>query len=459
MAPPCYSFVQKYKRDTASQTTFIAPTFNTLPQQTEDRGVVDMEFTALHRLLGHGPGPLTDEMIDEAVSQTIAETDDLDWKSSLPPTSGLPQTDFPKDVAAMANSGGGVIVYGVKEQEKRATERVDAGDLTENHERTLRSGAVTAISPPVFGLGIHRLGEPGNQCVVIVVPASVDGPHLIYKNDYFAAPIRNNADTVWMKERQIEAMYRARFDERRHAAEALDNLYGELIAGRDTAERAWLFAVGRPRVTPTTITRWDREDAPRLFNNAAERSLSYARREGIRPFDTASLINPRPGLRRWVAPNTAIEDKARWKEAWASIHFDGSVTVVFAIGGHRSREGFNPGSLIDSAAVEGAVADFLGLVRTVGAHIGPVDYEIRVGIEWTGQDQMIMQTVDNQGYRFAGTSIPMHRFTPVEATIEVGTDDERFLHQVRALILDCVNQGGITNLRITTACPCDECQS
>jgi hypothetical protein len=135
-----------------------------------------------------------------------------------------------------------------------------------------------------------------------------------------------------------------------------------------------------------------------------------------------------------------------------------SVAVVFAIGGHRAREGFNPGSLIDSAAVEGAIADFMGLVRTVGAHIGSVDYEIRVGIEWTGQDPMIMQTVDNQGYPFVGTSIPMHRFTPVEATIEIGIDDERFLHQVRILILDCVNQGGITNLRITAACPCDECQ-
>jgi len=53
------------------------------------------------------------------------------------------------------------------------------------------------------------------------VPAGADGPHLIYyTNEYFGAPIRDNADTVWMKERQTEAMYRARFDERRHAAEA-----------------------------------------------------------------------------------------------------------------------------------------------------------------------------------------------------------------------------------------------
>jgi hypothetical protein len=44
------------------------------------------------------------------VAAGVAETDDLDWKSQLPPAKGLRQTDFPKDVAAMADSGGGVIV-------------------------------------------------------------------------------------------------------------------------------------------------------------------------------------------------------------------------------------------------------------------------------------------------------------------------------------------------------------
>lgn len=38
-------------------------------------------------------------------------------------------------------------------------------------------------------------------------PAST--AHLIFRNDYFAAPVRNDADTVWMKERQIETMYRS----------------------------------------------------------------------------------------------------------------------------------------------------------------------------------------------------------------------------------------------------------
>ena len=111
--------------------------------------------------------PLTDELLDAAVSSGVVETNDLDWKSELPPAKGLPQTDFPKDVAAMANSGGGVIVFGVRESQKAATERVDVGEFDEAYERSLRSAAITAISPPVFGLNVHRLGTEGARAVVV----------------------------------------------------------------------------------------------------------------------------------------------------------------------------------------------------------------------------------------------------------------------------------------------------
>lgn len=88
-----------------------------------------MTFTALHRVLGVAPGPLTADLLDDAVARGIEEASDLDWKSELPPKKGLSQTDFPKDVAAMANSGGGVIVFGVLESQKAATGRVDVGEL------------------------------------------------------------------------------------------------------------------------------------------------------------------------------------------------------------------------------------------------------------------------------------------------------------------------------------------
>lgn len=408
-----------------------------------------MTFGALHRLLGLPPGPLSDEMVDQAVEQGIAETDDLDWKSALPAAKGLPLSDFPKDVAAMANSGGGTIVYGVVEEAKAAKERQDVGDLDETHERSLRSAAVTAISPPVFGLEIHRLGTDGQRAVVVIVPASIDGPHLIYRGEHFGAPIRNDADTVWMRERQIEAMYRARFDERRHATEALDHLYEEAAAGRDIESRAWMVAVAHPRLPASPAARPTRDEAREIFEAAGRSALTFAGRVGLHPLETVDRLNPRPGLRRWVAPNTATAERARWKEAWASVHHDGSVSIAAAIGAHYSgSDAYWPGNRIESRAIECVIADLMGLTRTVGRERGRHEYEVLVGIEWSGGDPLIIHTLDNSGFAFVDNSIPMARYSRVATTVRVDVDDDQFHEQVRDLAQDCVNQGGITNLQL-----------
>lgn len=96
----------------------------------------------------------------------------------------------------MANSGGGLIVFGIRESQKIAEERVDVGEFDETYERSLRSAAITAISPPVFGLDVQRIGGHGNRAVTVQIPPSIDGPHLIYRGEYFGAPIRNDSDTV-----------------------------------------------------------------------------------------------------------------------------------------------------------------------------------------------------------------------------------------------------------------------
>ena len=405
-----------------------------------------MIFTALHRALGVAPGPLTDDLLDEAVREGVVETNDLDWKSELPPVKGLTQTDFPKDVAAMANGGGGVIVFGVRESQKVAIERVDVGELDEAYERSLRSAAITAISPPVFGLNVHRLGAEGNWAVVVEVPGSIDGPHLIYKNDYFAAPVRNDSDTVWMRERQIEAMYRARFEERRHAAEALDALYGEAAAGRDSDKRAWLIAVAHPRI-PRFHDRLAREEARTVLTRTVELALIYAGRQGIHPLENVDRDNPRPGLRRWVAVNAATGERSIWREAWISIHHDGSVTVVAAVGGHRvSRDEHFDGCQVESAAIECAVADLMALVRTTAEMTGNDEYDVRLGIEWTGERPLTILTKDNMGFTYDGVSVPLHRYTPVETTVNAVEPATDFCWHVHDFAQDCVNQGGISNV-------------
>ena len=55
-----------------------------------------MDFTPLHRGLGLPPSILTDEILDAAVAAGVAETDDLDWKSELPPVKDSRRLTFRK---------------------------------------------------------------------------------------------------------------------------------------------------------------------------------------------------------------------------------------------------------------------------------------------------------------------------------------------------------------------------
>jgi hypothetical protein len=409
-----------------------------------------MDCTSLHRSLGADPQSLTDELLDEAVEAGAVEMHDLDWKSQLPPVKGIPQTDFPKDIAAMANNGGGLIVYGVNETQKAATDRVDVGDFDEGYERALRSAAITAISPPVFGLKVHRLGTETaqNRAVVVEIAASVDGPHLIYRNELFGAPIRNDSDTVWMKERQIEAMYRARFDERRHASDALDALFNDAAAGRNTGNRAWIMAVAHPRV-PKFLERMDRDEARLTMKKAEPLTLSYAGPAGVHPLDNVDRFNPRPGLRRWVAANTATGEHKLRKEAWVSIHHDGSVTLAAAVGGHRmSRDGHFEGHQVEGRAIECAVADLMALTRITAESTGSDEYDVRVGIEWTGAEPLQILTIDGSHFVYEGVSTPLHRFAPVETSVDARESDSQFHRHVYDLARDCVNQGGISHLQL-----------
>lgn len=411
-----------------------------------------MTFTALHRHLGDAPGPLTDDMVDRAVAQGLRETDDLDWKSELPVPGDLNRSDFPKDVAAMANSGGGTLVFGVTESQKAATGRTDAGTLSERHERTLRSVAVTAISPPVFGLDVVQVGEPGNHCVIVVVPPSMDGPHLIYRNEYFGAPFRNDADTVWMRERQVEAMYRARFDERRRSTEVLDKLYAEAAAIRSADGPAWIVAVAHPRLPGTGIKRPTNVGARMALDQALKNARVYVGGGSRHLFDNTDMNNPRPGLRRWTSRPMVDGDGHRWRETWISIHDDGSVSLAAAAGGHRrSRTEYNDDYVVESRAVEVTIADFMGLIRESGDRLALSEYDVKIGFEWNKKDRLEIRSTDGGFGSDDRNTIPLAQFTPVEVTVRADVDVADFYQQVHDLALDCVNQAGIGQVQTISA--------
>jgi hypothetical protein len=387
-------------------------------------------------------------MLNDAVEQGVEESDQLDWKAERPSEADLARSDRVKDIAAFANSGGGVLVFDFAEEQRKAARRVDVGEVTEGYERTLRRVAVSGIHPPVFNLGVQEIGGVGCRALVVVVPPSVEVPHLIYRNDYFGAPIRNHADTEWMRERQLEAMYRQRLDERRNSDRAIDDLYDEVAAGRDTIARAWLIGVAYPRI-PLTGRSLDREEMRTVVRSTVTTVLEWVKNLGHHPLESVERLNPVRGLRRWVLRNQA-EGTRNWREAWMAVHDNGAVSLAAAAGGRRAAQGETlPGNAVTSFFIECAISDLLALLwQSVKATGISAEYDVVVGIEWTGTEPLIIETMDNHGFRFVDNSIPLARYTPVRTSVRLDVDELTFLGQVYELARDAINQGGVQNVQM-----------
>ncbi|MDR1388207.1 MAG: ATP-binding protein [Propionibacteriaceae bacterium] len=400
-------------------------------------------FTALHRILGRQPGALTGEMLAKAIEEQLPETDDLDWKRDLPPLTGLSGTDFPKDVAAMANLGGGLLVFGVQEKDGRADSLFGVAEVSEQHEQALRSVAVTAISPPVFNLGIHRINVEGKRALIVEIHPSLDGPHLIYNKDFFGAPIRNGAHTVWMRERQIEQMYRARFDDQRQSQGALDSMYQELIESLVPEERAWATFVARHRQPIRTNHR---------SSSAARDVISEAERVGQRvwqqpgqtpwPLWHFSQRDLRSGLRRWsTVPSSKIDDGE------LSVHDDGGITLSNPISGQvDSFQDAVSSDRIQTGRLEKFVMSALSLLEACAGVHGPRDCDVIVGVEWSRSGPLSVEF----GPLTIGADLkrpnPLKNFRPIKSTVTVGLGDEHLLEEIRSLALDVINQVGFDSL-------------
>lgn len=393
---------------------------------------------------------MTDDMIDEAIAVGLAETDDLDWKAEAPETGGLSRHDIVKDMAAMANSGGGMLVLGVTERNSRASGRRDVGVRDERYETALASVALSAITPPIFGVKVYQLGQSEMRAIAVVVPESNEVPHLVYRNDYFGAPRRNGATTTWLREREVEAMYRTRFEARRYADSALSELAERALDGYRRGGLTFV-AVARPSLEVTRAEAPPRSEARELMEAAQALTLRLSNSDGGHPLEHLHTLHPRPGLRRWQA--WSIPGSGQWEEARVSIHHGGAVTVVTEIGGRPHSNRNVPPWVVNTIDLEAVVSDFMALVRVVGEKRGVPSYFARVAVHSGVQQAMLLEIGDEFGQPTSGGSVPIPSFEPIELSVRTDGTLAEFHQTVRQLALDCTTQGGVDFLRVILESP------
>ncbi|WP_161578566.1 AlbA family DNA-binding domain-containing protein [Plantibacter flavus] len=401
-----------------------------------------MLYTPLHRLLGEQPGPLTDRMIDDAVAQGIEEGEEIDWKKLLPAEKDFRESGIVKDIAAFANAGGGMIVFGVTETTRAASGRYDAGLLTESYERTIRQISMAAISPPVFGVQAFAIpSTTENRAVALLVPGSPDGPHLVYRNDQFGAPLRTGADTHWMKERQIESAYRYRFEGQRLGEESLRQIYDDMANAADTSDRAVLVGAARPRTRHPQAER--REWVTGIVTRATLVTRWWLAGTNDGPLEHLDMHLERPTLNGRYLPPT---DPGDCREAHAVILNDSSVGLSWRAGGHeRDKTGrhYEPHQ-IPTRAVEAFAASLLALVHAVAAD-GPADeYDIVLGVEFESLTSLRPEFHVRNAAPPSGVHRTLSgRFRPVQITADSSVDEATFISAAIDIATSALNQVGL----------------
>jgi Putative DNA-binding domain len=419
----------------------------------------------LHRALGLEQSPLSFELIKRAVEQHVAQAEDLDWTEALPGQDQRAKAGLAKDVAALLNTRGGLIVYGVADQgtgEAREIKPVDTGEA----ER-LRLGSIASsnIHPRPAGLdavGVDDPNTPGHGVVVLIVPQSSDAPHLVGSQEKFGVPFRDGPSTRWMREPDIERAYRDRFIRQADQQSWLASEIADVANRLDLQQSIWLVASARPRSTTPAVSgplassdvTATLEEALSAGHRLVPDQSDVGRPQLIKALNNAAQ-DPQVDLRRWMVYPGSVSDLEKFsRDVHVELHHDGPVTLAAAVGGwmqplHSDADNV-PARLIESFAIE-----FVALIQASASrgYVAGTPYAVRV--DFLRQNQAVpIVLIDN--VRVAGMTLStsevvansrrLMMIRPVLLDVFAPDEDAALLGSAREIATDVLSQFGVSRL-------------
>ena len=149
----------------------------------------------------------SEQTIREIISSSLEESINIEFKSG-PSLSQAPATkkEIAKDISAFANSDGGLIFYGINEEDHVATSLsfIDGRVYT---KEWLENVIIANIQPRIEGLDIFPIrfeGDLEKTIYVVKIPQSLSLPHISSDKKYYR---RFNFQSVPMEEYEIRSLY------------------------------------------------------------------------------------------------------------------------------------------------------------------------------------------------------------------------------------------------------------
>lgn len=290
-------------------------------------------FTPIHKALGLEPGNISIDLLAKAVEHSVEETGDLDWKR-VAYDSRRPGWDeeAAKDIAAMANSGGGWIVFGIEEDgDKNAASKIVPISWSATDQQRILRAAYAKIGPPVVGLDFHEVpcgSEGGGSVVMMRVPDSADAPHFARKGDNaFVAPRRNGPHTVYMSDREIERGFRERFQHADDQERLLQDRYERACEGLHPEDGVFLAVAAVPYEPVSAQGPSSKQRVLEYVSNSRMPEL-YRQANAHSWWNIGEI---KKGLRQWVLRSV----RSSWGKCRHCLYDDATVLASYRGQCHR----------------------------------------------------------------------------------------------------------------------------
>jgi hypothetical protein len=177
----------------------------------------------LEAVFGTSLDALTEAHITALVSSHVQEAFDLDFKRDHYERNGDGKRKLAGDVAALANTAGGVILIGVDEDENACAIDAPGVELSDAATQWVLQVVGSLVTPfPSFDVvPIRENVQAANDSaspstatrgfIAIAVARTLAGPHAVLVNEGFRFPRRNGTTTRYLSEPEVAAAYRERF--------------------------------------------------------------------------------------------------------------------------------------------------------------------------------------------------------------------------------------------------------